>query len=107
MARAGSALLYDNRLVHGRGPNRAAHPRYTMSLFCCRSWVSDANIKTTPTKTIGGDLLLLMMIHAVQTNRTTNALFAQRGDARAIDRSAVPSMLFHRGIQLTVALQTF
>ena len=37
--RAGSALLYDNRLVHGRGPNASPRPRYTMSLFCCRSWV--------------------------------------------------------------------
>eukprot|EP01047_Picozoa_sp_COSAG01_P010355 COSAG01_NODE_436_length_17063_cov_42.157628_4_plen_118_part_00 len=38
-APAGSALVYDNRLVHGRGPNISTVPRYTMSLFCCRSWV--------------------------------------------------------------------
>jgi ectoine hydroxylase-related dioxygenase (phytanoyl-CoA dioxygenase family) len=43
--KAGSALLYDNRLVHGRGPNRSPDPRYTMSLFCCRSWVSHCSLQ--------------------------------------------------------------
>lgn len=33
------ALRRDNRIVHGRGPNTSASPRYSFSFFHCRSWV--------------------------------------------------------------------
>ena len=32
-------LRRDNRIVHGRGPNTSASPRYSFSFFHCRSWV--------------------------------------------------------------------
>jgi ectoine hydroxylase-related dioxygenase (phytanoyl-CoA dioxygenase family) len=35
----GSVLVYDNRLVHGGGPNRTNVIRYSAQGFCCRKFV--------------------------------------------------------------------
>lgn len=71
-APAGSALVYDNRLVHGRGPNISTVPRYTMSLFCCRSWVKPfvVSVQSLATRPAWHGVIYSVVVLAVCDNCT-------------------------------------